>query len=113
MKMNNREIEVIGILGAAKKPLTSSEIVKAGQELTRSTVQAVIRKMSSAGYMAAVGVTHSGNVLCRTFELTDQAKPALLEDLVNHYRKISGAVSVQEIIEALQQTDVEQTGGRS
>ncbi len=102
MKLNNRELEVMGILGAAKSPMMSTEIIKAGTDLTQSTVQAVLRKMMAAGYVEVAGITHSGSVLSRTFVLTDQAKAALLEDLVNHYRKISGAVSVQEVIEALQ-----------
>lgn len=112
MKLSNRELEVMGILGATERDLMITEIVNAGPELTQSTVQCVLRKLLSAGYVEAVGVTHSGNVLSRTFALTDQAKPALLEDLANHCRKISGAVSVREIIEALQQLDGGQTGDR-
>lgn len=113
MKLNNRELEVMGILGAAKWPLTSTGIVNTGQELTMSTVQAVIRKTQAAGYVETVGITHSSNVLSRQFALTDKGKEALLEDLVNRYRKISGVVSIQEVIAALQQADGEQTGGRS
>lgn len=113
MKLSNRELEVMGILGTAGRDLTSTEIVNAGQELTQSTVQATLRKLSSAGYVEAVGVTHSGNVLSRTFAITDQGKAALLEDLVDRYRKISGAVSVQEVVDALWQAEGEQTGGRS
>ncbi len=105
MKLNNRELEVMGILGSAEGPLTSTEIVNAGKELTMSTVQAVMRKLLAAGYVEAVGVTHSGNVLSRTFVITDGGRAGLLEDLVNHYRKISGAVSVQEVVAALQQMD--------
>lgn len=106
--MSNRELEVMGILGSAGRDLICTEIINAGSELTMSTVQATLRKLLFAGYVEAVGVTHSGSVLSRTFAITGQGKTALLEDLVNHYRKISGVVSIQEVIAALQQT-----GGRS
>ena len=100
--LNNRELEVIGIIGTAGRPLTSTEIVNAGKELTQSTVQAVLRKLQATGYVEAVGVTHSGNVLSRTFVITDVGRAGLLEDMVSRYRKISGAVSLQEVIGALQ-----------
>lgn len=102
MKINNRELEVIGILGYKKQPMTSTQIVNAGKDLTQSTVQAVCRKLMAAGYLETVGVTHSGNVLSRQFALTDQGKAGVLEDLVQHYRMISSVISLQEAVAALQ-----------
>ncbi len=100
-KLNDRDIEVIGIILAAGQPLTSTQIVNAGQELTQSTVQAVLRKLLAVGCIEVQGITYSGNVLSRTFAATAAAKTMILENFAEHYRKISGIISMQEAVEAL------------
>lgn len=101
-RLNNREIEVLGILAAADQPQTSTQIINAGEELTQSTVQAVLRKLMEAGHIAVQGVTHSGNVLSRTFAVAEAGRAAVLEDFLEHYRRIGAAINVQEAVEALQ-----------
>ncbi|MCX4271904.1 MAG: hypothetical protein OSJ71_06545 [Acetatifactor sp.] len=96
-RINGRVIEIINIL-AAGGPMTSGQITRTRPELTQSTVQAVLQ----AGYVEAAGVTHSGTVLSRTFTVTPAARAALLDDLVEHCRSISAAVSVDEAVAALQ-----------
>ena len=100
-KLNNRQVEIMSILadGTSK---TSSQIVRSEERLTQSTVQAVLRQALTAGYVEVVGVTHSGNVLSREFELTEVGPNALLEDFVDHYRRISAAISLPNAIVALQ-----------
>ena len=101
-KLNNRQVDIMSIL-ADGTPKTSSQITRSGEGLTQSTVQAALRHTLAARYVEAVGVTHSGNVLSREFELTEAGRNALLEDFVNHYRRISAAVSLPDAIAALQQ----------
>lgn len=100
-RLNDREIEVIGIILAAGRPITSSQIVKAGQELTQSTVQAAIRKLLEAGCIEVQGTTYSGNVLSRTFVTTAAVKQIVLNDFVQRYRKISAIISLPEAVSAL------------
>ena len=57
MKLNPRELEVLKILHASEQPLTSTQIVRAGEELTQSTVQAVLRKLMANG-MIEIGRAH-------------------------------------------------------
>ena len=103
-KLNNRQVDIMSIL-ADGTPKTSSQIVRSGEGLTQSTVQAVLRNTLAAGYVEAVGVTHSGNVLSRKFELTEAGRNALLEDFVDHYRRISAAIPLQDVIAALQESE--------
>ncbi len=100
-RINGRVIEIINIL-AAGGPMTSGQITRTRPELTQSTVQAVLRQCLEAGYVEAAGVTHSGTVLSRTFTVTEAGRAALLDDLVEHCRSISAAVSVDEAVAALQ-----------
>ena len=79
MKLNPRELEVLKILHENERALTSTEIVNSGEELTQSTVQAVLRKLLAAELVEVQGVTHSGNVLSRTFGATSKSKEVLTE----------------------------------
>lgn len=106
-RINGRVIEILNIL-AAGDPKTSSQITRTGPELTQSTVQAVLRQCLEDGYVEAAGVTHSGKVLSRTFEVTAAGRAALLDDLVEHYRNISAAVTIDEAVAALQVLGEEQ-----
>lgn len=101
MKINNRELEVMAILGEAGRPLISTEIVKTGKGLTQSTVQAVLRKLMNNDMVEVQGVTHSGNVLSRQFALTQKGKSELLNDFIRHYNQIRSIVSKQEILDAI------------
>lgn len=103
--MNKRELEVICIIAKAGTPLTSTQIVMQKKELTQSTVQAVLRILLKRGDVDTVGVTHSGNVLSRTFAITEKGKEHILNDLLDHYRMISSVVSVNEVVTALQQIE--------
>lgn len=97
MKLNPRELEVLKILHQSEKALTSTEIVNSGEELTQSTVQAVLRKLLANDLVEVQGVTHSGNVLSRTFGATKTSKEVLtgkfLDDL-NNFRGIIDAESI-------------------
>lgn len=106
-RINGRTIEILSIL-AAGDPMTSSQITRTGAELTQSTVQAVLCQCLKTGYVEAVGVTHSGKVLSRTFTVTAAGRAALLDDLMDHYRSISAAVTIDEAVAALQALGEEQ-----
>ena len=100
-RINGRVIEILNTL-AASGPMTSSQITRTAAELTQSTVQAVLRRCLETGYVEATGVTHSGTVLSRTFEVTAAGRMALLDDLMDHSRSISAAVTIDEAVAALQ-----------
>lgn len=89
MKLNPRELEVLKILHENERALTSTEIVNSGEELTQSTVQAVLRKLLAAELVEVQGVTHSGNVLSRTFGAYIQVQRSIDREVFGGYQKFS------------------------
>lgn len=98
MKLNPRELEVLKILHETERPLTSTEIVNSGAELTQSTVQAVLRKLLANELVEVQGVTHSGNVLSRTFGATEKSKEVLIEKFLQDYKSFRSIISMQTAV---------------
>ena len=98
MKLNPRELEVLKILFDNDRALTSTEIVKGGVELTQSTVQAVLRKLLVAELVEVQGVTHSGNVLSRTFGPTKKCREVLVQKFLDDYRAFRTIISKAEAL---------------
>ncbi len=98
MKLNPRELEVLKILHESERALTSTEIVNSGAELTQSTVQAVLRKLLANELVEVQGVTHSGNVLSRTFGATEKSKDVLTEKFLQDYKSFRSIISMQTAV---------------
>lgn len=98
MKLNPRELEVLKILFENDRALTSTEIVNGGVELTQSTVQAVLRKLLAADLVEVQGVTHSGNVLSRTFGPTKRSREVLAQKFLDDYRAFRTIISKAEAL---------------
>jgi len=97
MKLNQRDRDVLRILHSSDQALTVTQIVKSGYGLTQSTVQAVIRKLLSAGLIEVQEIKYSGNVLCRAFCTTEKSKEILnqwLLDIIKEYKRIIGIRAV-------------------
>lgn len=105
MKLNPRELEVLKILHESDRALTSSEIVNRGMGLTQSTVQAVLRKLLETEMVDVQGVTHSGNVLSRTFGATEKSRTVLLEKFMSDYQCFRCIVSMKEIVSGMLEMD--------
>lgn len=105
MKLNPRELEVLKILHESSRALTSTEIVNAGVGLTQSTVQAVLRKLLAAEMVDVQGVTHSGNVLSRTFGATEKSKEILTQKFLNDYRCFRTIISKKEAVAGMFEMD--------
>jgi len=101
MKLNPRELEVLKILHASEQPLTSTQIVRAGEELTQSTVQAVLRKLMANEMIEVRGVTHSGNVLSRTFGATEKSKGILTQRFLDTYKDYKNIISLRKAVEGM------------
>lgn len=98
-----RELDILNILWGSDKALTSMDITDAGKGLSQSTVQAVLRKLLKEGLVAVDGITHSGNVLSRTFRPTEKSREVVLRQYVEQYKEISNIVSKREVIKALEE----------
>lgn len=105
MKLNPRELEVLKILHENEKAMTSTEIVNSGEELTQSTVQAVLRKMLAAELVEVRGVTHSGNVLSRTFSATDKSKDILIQKFLDDITNFHTIIDKMAVLAGLLEMD--------
>ena len=106
MKLNPRELEVLKILHENERALTSTEIVNSGEELTQSTVQAVLRKLLAAELVEVQGVTHSGNVLSRTFGATSKSKEVLTEKFLGDIRSFHSIIDKMDILAGMMERSV-------
>ncbi|MDE6674518.1 MAG: BlaI/MecI/CopY family transcriptional regulator [Acetatifactor sp.] len=105
MKLNQRELEVMKILHESDRALTSTEIVNSGAGLTQSTVQAVLRKLLAAELVEVKGITHSGNVLSRTFGATEKSKEVLIEKFFHDYRCFRTIISKRAALAGMFEMD--------
>lgn len=105
MRLNPRELEVMKILHENDRALTSTEIVNCGAELTQSTVQAVLRKLLAAELVEVQGVTHSGNVLSRTFGPTEKSREVLTQKFLDDYKAFRTIISKADAIAGMFATD--------
>ncbi|MDE7223962.1 MAG: MarR family transcriptional regulator [Acetatifactor sp.] len=109
MRLNPRELEVLKILHENDHALTSTEIVNCGKELTQSTVQAVLRKLLAAELVEVQGVTHSGNVLSRTFGPTEKSREVLIQKFLDDYRAFRTIISKVSAIAGMFEMDEDMT----
>ena len=109
MRLNTRELEVLKILHESDRALTSTEIVNAGAELTQSTVQAVLRKLLAAELVDVQGITHSGNVLSRTFGATEKSKEVLTEKFFHDYECFRTIISKRAAVAGMFEMDEDES----
>ncbi|MDE5892850.1 MAG: MarR family transcriptional regulator [Acetatifactor sp.] len=109
MKLNPRELEVLKILHESDRALTSTEIVNSSTELTQSTVQAVLRKLLAADLAEVQGITHSGNVLSRTFGATEKSKEVLTEKFFHDYRCFRTLISKKAALAGMFEMDEDES----
>lgn len=95
--MNTRELEVLNIICAANKPLTSSEIVDRKKGLTQSTVIAVLRKLEANEIVTIEGAAHSGKVLSRTYIPGKKAKEVVAENYYKEFEMTKDILTVDEL----------------
>ena len=101
-----RELEILNILWGSEKALTSMDITDAGKGLSQSTVQAILRKLLKNDMVTVDGITHSGNVLSRTYRPTERSKEVVLQQFVEQYKGISNIVGKGEVIKALEEVKI-------
>ncbi len=104
-QMNPRELDVLNILWKSDAPLTSTDIVNGGPDLTQSTVIAVLRKLLKAELIEVCGVTHSGKVLSRTYRPTEASRQMILQNFTDSYANFRNVIPKADICAAIMQID--------
>jgi len=102
-----REIQILNTLFSSDHPMTAQDIVRENPGLSQSTVQAIVRKLCNSGLIEVVEMVHSGNVLARAFRGTEKAKNEALMYMRDEYQKISGVVSISELIKAFMEDETD------
>lgn len=83
--LTNRERQILDIMWDSDTPMTASEIVSVCPDLTKSTVQAVLRKLLAYEYISVADIVHSGTVLCRRYRPTFSRAQFLAAQLKNTF----------------------------
>lgn len=96
--MNTRELEVLNIVCAAGKPITSTEIVESKKGLTQSTVITVLRKLEAQGLVAISGTAYSGKVLARQYVPAPKAKEAVAAYYLERFDMTKNILSADDLI---------------
>lgn len=99
--MNPRELDVLNILYQTEEPMMVTDIVKAGEGLTQSTVTAVLRTLLKKELVEVTGVTYSGKVLSRTYRPTQMSKDAIMAHFVEQYKHFHSIITPEELLEAI------------
>ncbi len=99
-----RELDILNVLLNSGEPMTSTDIAntKRGNDyLTQSTVITVLRKLLKEGYIEVTGVTHSGNVLSRTYVATESAREDIIQYIAETYKPFVPILGISRLNEAI------------
>lgn len=66
--LTRRESQIMTILWNSDRPLSAAEVVAIAPELSKNTIQIVLKKLLTLGYVEVAGFTYSKNALTRTFK---------------------------------------------
>ena len=91
-----REIQILNILCSSEDSMTSADIVEAGERLSQSTVQAVLRKLLQQEFVETTEKRYSGNVLSRAYVPTDKAKAEALQQAAEYINQMANIIGVEK-----------------
>lgn len=99
--LTKRENQILDILWDTNEPMTASEIVSSCPDLTKSTVQAVLRKLLTNKYIEVADIVHSGTVLCRKYRPTFSRSQFIASQLKRSFSINPTAISRIELFSGL------------
>lgn len=66
--LTKRETQIMNILWNSSNPLSAHDILTASPELSRNTIQIVLKKLQTLGFIEVAGFDYHKNALTRTFQ---------------------------------------------
>lgn len=66
--LTKRESQIMNILWNSEQPISAHEILLASPELSRNTIQIVLKKLQTLGFIEVAGFSYHKNALTRTFK---------------------------------------------
>ena len=66
-RLTKRETQIMNVLWNSKEPLSAHDILVKAPELSRNTIQIVLKKLQTIGFIEVAGFGYNKNALTRTF----------------------------------------------
>lgn len=66
--LTKREAQIMNVLWKSDEPMSAFDIYTASPELSRNTIQIVLKKLQTTGFVEVAGFSYHKNALTRTFK---------------------------------------------
>lgn len=66
--LTKRETQIMNVLWKSDEPLAAFDILEASPDLSRNTIQIVLKKLQTLGFIEVAGFGYHKNALTRTFK---------------------------------------------
>ncbi len=66
-RLTKRETQIMNVLWCSDEPLSAHDILVLAPELSRNTIQIVLKKLQTIGFIEVAGFGYNKNALTRTF----------------------------------------------
>lgn len=66
-RLTKRETQIMNVLWSSDEPLSAHDILVLAPELSRNTIQIVLKKLQTIGFIEVAGFDYNKNALTRTF----------------------------------------------
>ncbi len=115
-RLTKRETQIMNVLWNSKEPLSAHDILVNAPELSRNTIQIVLKKLQTIGFIEVAGFGYNKNALTRTFRpvitQSDYVESSLADDtsyvLAMNFIKRTSNVKLLDQLESLIQEKKEE-----
>ena len=110
LNLTKRERQIMNIFWNSDKPLSANDIAVQQQDLSKNTIQAVVRKLKNHDLLKVADIGYSGTVLTRLYspnvtqedflaaELSDQSLLNLITNFIETNKDIDTLNNLQKMI---------------
>lgn len=110
LNLTKRERQIMNIFWNSDKPLSANDIAVQQQDLSKNTIQAVIRKLKNHDLLKVADIGYSGTVLTRLYspnvtqedflaaELSDQSLLNLITNFIETNKDIDTLNNLEKMI---------------
>ena len=109
--LTKRETQIMNVLWKSSKPMSAYDILMAAPELSRNTIQIVLKKLQATGFIEVAGVGYHKNALTRVFQpiisqseymeesLSDSAAYDLAKSFVQATKNVASLEELAQLIQ--------------
>ena len=110
LNLTKRERQIMNIFWNSDKPLSANDIAVQQQDLSKNTIQAVVRKLKNHDLLKVADIGYSGTVLTRLYspnvtqedflaaELSDQSLLNLITNFIETNKDIDTLYNLEKMI---------------